>query len=161
MGSVSPRVARPTPLSWRVRCRKAATLHVADWGILLEAALTLLVVQLGLRTVGFPQLLDWTLTSPRMGRLSPSSEQVDHLAWLTGIPGRAVRASCLARSLTLGRLLNRRGAEARLRIGVRTGGEQLAAHAWVEWMDRVLDDHPHRVLGFAAFDRPIGAGSHG
>jgi transglutaminase superfamily protein len=38
---------------------------------------------------------------------------------------------CLAQSLTLTRMLSRRGIESRLVIGVRPG-ERFAAHAWVE-----------------------------
>lgn len=40
--------------------------------------------------------------------------------------------TCLSRSLTLMRLLARRGIAGRLRIGVKLGGGALDAHAWVE-----------------------------
>lgn len=44
---------------------------------------------------------------------------------------------CLAQSLTLTRMLARRGIESRLVIGVRPG-ERFAAHAWVECDGRPL-----------------------
>lgn len=43
-----------------------------------------------------------------------------------------VAGTCLSRSLTLMRLLARRGIAGRLRVGVKLGNGALDAHAWVE-----------------------------
>jgi hypothetical protein len=61
-------------------------------------------------------------------------------------------AGCLERSLTLWWLLERQGVHCQLRIGTRKAGEQLEAHAWVEYdgqaLNEVDDVHKH----YAAFD---------
>lgn len=49
-------------------------------------------------------------------------------------------ARCLQRSLALCFLLERRGVQAQLKIGVRKNGSALEAHAWVEYCGKVLND---------------------
>jgi hypothetical protein len=61
-------------------------------------------------------------------------------------------SSCLARSLTLWRLLARQGIGADLRLGVRQEGDRIAAHAWVEYQGAVLNDDAGVHQRFAAFD---------
>ena len=51
-------------------------------------------------------------------------------------------ALCLPRSLALLWWLKARGIQADLRIGVRKEGQELIAHAWVEYQGRVLNDAP-------------------
>ncbi len=55
-------------------------------------------------------------------------------AWAVGVASRhhLLPARCLERSVTLRYLLARRGVDSVLRIGARTVGQQLEAHAWVE-----------------------------
>ena len=67
-----------------------------------------------------------------------------------------VPVRCLARSVCLRWLLERRGIEARLRIGAARERGAFRAHAWVESGAIVLGDDPQRVARFRAFDRPIG-----
>lgn len=50
------------------------------------------------------------------------------------------RMRCLTQSLVLFRILRRRGLAAELRIGVRRVGDNLNAHAWVEYDGHVLLD---------------------
>ncbi len=54
-----------------------------------------------------------------------------------------VAPTCLRRSLTLIRELNRTGLAATLHIGVRNVGENVEAHAWVQAGDVVLNDDPY------------------
>ena len=49
-------------------------------------------------------------------------------------------AKCLQRSLALCLLLERRGFNTQLKIGVRKSDDELQAHAWVEYCGRVLND---------------------
>jgi hypothetical protein len=125
-----------------------------DWGVLVEAIVTLLVVQTALHVVDFPRLLSWTHRR-RPGTPLPA-DQVRQVAWLVSIAARLTPCRCLARSLTLARVLGRRGTVTEVRIGVLTEGGTLQAHAWVEWMGRVLNDHPGNVRRFAPFDESIG-----
>lgn len=62
--------------------------------------------------------------------------------------------TCLHRALALVWLLRAEGLTAALRIGVRPGDGNLAAHAWVEHDGLVLFDED--ASAFIAFDAPIG-----
>jgi hypothetical protein len=53
-----------------------------------------------------------------------------------------VKLACLPRSLALLALLERRGQQAELRLGVRKLPDALDAHAWVELAGEVLNDQP-------------------
>lgn len=54
------------------------------------------------------------------------------------LPRLPVDASCLLKSLTLSRMLARRGIDSVLVIGVDAPGEDFGAHAWVEVDGRAL-----------------------
>ena len=63
------------------------------------------------------------------------------------------RPLCLARSLALHYLLERRGIQgSEVRVGVRRAGTSLEAHAWVEWQGEVLGDDPLRINEFQQID---------
>jgi len=53
-----------------------------------------------------------------------------------------VKATCLRRSVTLLRELNRQERSATLHIGVRPGPGGIEAHAWLQAGDEVLNDDP-------------------
>jgi len=60
------------------------------------------------------------------------------------------RPLCLARSVALQRMLEAHGIRgSQIKIGVRRKGNELAAHAWVQYGDRVLGDTPSHVGSFA------------
>ena len=61
-----------------------------------------------------------------------------------------LRVRCLQHSLALQRLLERHGVSGRLMIGSRMDGGELAAHAWIEVADYVLDREAKRGA-FAPF----------
>jgi hypothetical protein len=65
------------------------------------------------------------------------------------IPGRP---NCLTRSVTLWWILRHRATDTTLRIGVRTAGGHLEAHAWVELAGLVLNDDPDVAERFPPFD---------
>jgi hypothetical protein len=62
------------------------------------------------------------------------------------------RPACLPRSLTLWWLLRRRGIDSDLRIGVRTAGGSLKAHAWVEHAGQVVNDEDDVAQRFVPFE---------
>jgi hypothetical protein len=137
----------------RTRFVRVASLGRQDWGVLAEAIVTLLAIQIALHVVDFPRLLSWTRRTSR-GTPLPA-HLVRHVAWLVSIAGRLTPCRCLARSLALSRVLGRRGVATEVRIGVLTDGGTLQAHAWVEWTGRLLNDHPGNLQRFAPFDRSI------
>ena len=60
------------------------------------------------------------------------------------------RPKCLVRSLALHRMLERSGIhDSVIRIGVMREGDELLAHAWVEYMGITLIDPPAAVAAFS------------
>ena len=68
-----------------------------------------------------------------------------------------VRPTCLEKSLALWWFLGRRGIASSLRIGTRTNGDRLEAHAWVERDGIALMETEEVRARFSAFDAPIEA----
>ncbi len=118
---------------------KVARLRKLSWPerqLLLEASLLLLAVDLLLRWRGFARARHFAEAG---SRAAPSprgqqSVQVDRVVWLVAVAARhhLYPMRCLVQSLTLQRLLRRRGVPAELRIGVQRDGESIGAHAWLE-----------------------------
>lgn len=114
----------------------------------------LLFVELWLRVGSFKMLQNFFDTKaeprPEIG-ISPIGEadngdEVDHMARIVSIAGRnhLIKMSCLRRALVLQWLLRRRGIQTQLRFGVRTQGNDLQAHAWLE-KDGILISEPELV----------------
>ena len=61
-------------------------------------------------------------------------------------------ARCLQRSVALCMWLEKKGLAPELRVGVRKDRGTVAAHAWVEFNGRVLNDGQHVKTVFGAFD---------
>ncbi len=153
------RSPEPTSARWRRRAAKAVSLSYQDWRVLADAWGTLLTVGVGVHGRSFPRLAAW---ATRVEPAAPTpAVDVERIAWLVGVAARATRFKCLVRSLTLSRVLARRGIATSVQIGVRPGDRELLAHAWVEWNGRVLNDNLAHVQEFVPLDRPIGAVFHG
>ena len=137
--------------------------RVERW-LLFQAAVTLLLVTLSLRTLG-PRRCYHGLArlSPMTGRGLLTGEHARHRAtrmgWLVGVASGhgLVRANCLTQSLTLWWLLRRQRILTDLCIGVRKHRGRLQAHAWMEHQGRVLNDDPEVCRRFAPFDGVSGA----
>jgi hypothetical protein len=127
--------------------------------MLLQALLLLPLAGLALRLFGFRR------SYVALGRLAPSPDrrpgegaavlcQAQATAHLVqrAAPHRPLRSTCLTRSLTLWWLLRRQGIASDLRLGVSRAGDQLRAHAWVEYRGSVLNDAEDVRKRFAAFD---------
>ncbi len=116
--------------------RRLASLRALSWADRVTAAAAfgwLLAAEAGLRVFGLPRTR--RLLAPRRLRTShrPAPAEVERLTLLTRKACRAVYpAGCLPRSLVLERCLQRAGAPAELRIGVRLEEGRFDAHAWVE-----------------------------
>lgn len=105
------------------------------------AVMGLPVTKLALRVFGFTRVGGMIARLPG-ARRQPGRATPGAAAGMVGAaaarPG--LRANCLERSLTLQWLLKLHGVESSLCIGVRHDADQLAAHAWLEAGDRVLND---------------------
>jgi hypothetical protein len=97
----------------------------------LEAWWELLVVSVWLRTPLRRHLLEPALRAQALDRRPPVADPLaDAVARASACHLKPM--TCLERALALQRLLLRRGAPVKLRIGVRREGEALEAHAWLE-----------------------------
>jgi Transglutaminase-like superfamily len=120
------------------------------------AALLLPVTRLALGVAGFRRWQS-VLRALSRGRERPPAgdalEQARRTAAMVGIAARrgVSRANCLPQSLVLWFLLRRQGIESRLRIGARKTNDSCEAHAWVEYLGRVLNDSQDVNQRFAAF----------
>jgi hypothetical protein len=95
---------------------------------------------------------------PRLGT-SPTDESV--------VTERAVRSvdvaaellptsiTCLPRSVVTSAIVQHRGVEATLRIGVRIDAHEFMSHAWVESGGRPINDDPAALVGFEPFEESI------
>ncbi len=130
--------------------RSLGRLSLAEWGVLAEAYCTVA----GFETLRRLTPVRWLLPrTPAPGAPAPdtSREQWERLAWLVDVAANRQpwRVRCLTRSLTLVRMLRRRGVPAEVRIGVRRGEAEWQAHAWVEWQGRVLHDPERQTESYA------------
>ena len=111
-------------------------LSAADRWLIIEAAVLLSTVQLGLAGLQFSVLrrvLDRLLCAvpPRhRGTLT-----VERFAWAVAAASRRLpfRSTCLVESLAVDAMMRRRGYASKIRFGVRPpNAGVLAGHAWVE-----------------------------
>ena len=122
--------------------RKFLALPKSEQALLVESWWGLLIMNLRLRWLRFARIRQEAgrvegVSPRRSGR--PTRQQIDRIAWSVEVAARQHLhpMHCLVRSLTLQRLLARRGVATELKLGVSKEQESLAAHAWVE-----LDGEP-------------------
>jgi transglutaminase superfamily protein len=129
-------------IRWRRRLGRLAAFTLSDWRCAGEALVTLPLVDLAARFVPPARLLGWATDLKRAPAGVLAHDEIRRVSWLVMTMARyhVVRVPCLARSLTLARLLARRGVETDVRVGVRSEAGRMAAHAWVEWQARPLGD---------------------
>jgi hypothetical protein len=138
------------------RLRRLISLSAGRRRALAEAWGRLLLVNLGLRTLGFRRILAAlsraVLPVPPQGADS-LGEWVAVAAWAVRAAAShgPIRANCLPQSLTLWWMLQRRGLDARIRFGARKTATGIEAHAWVELQGDVLNDRPDVASAFRPF----------
>jgi hypothetical protein len=78
--------------------------------------------------------------------VAPPRPTISELLWTVRVAGRVVpRAGCLTQVICARALLQRRGLESRMRVGVHRPGGSLEAHAWAETPEgRLLFDPGER-----------------
>ncbi|MDQ3569702.1 MAG: lasso peptide biosynthesis B2 protein [Actinomycetota bacterium] len=125
-------------------------------GSTLRAAIDGVIVTVTLKRRGVRPLLVKTDAAP--ARHDPYRSIQVSAAVDAGLGVIPVAPTCLRRSITLIRELNRLGLSASMHIGVRNVGEKVEAHAWVQAGEVVLNDHPditgaYVELGAGEFER--------
>ena len=142
------------------RLRRLLALSREERTLFLEAVLQLPVMAASLRLLGLGRTQ--ALLVRLAGRRQPLDVRPGDGA--VRVRARAVasaachgpfRSNCLQQSLLLWWLLRRVGIASELRIGVRTRGGRLEAHAWVEAQGQVLIDGVDVRERFAPFERAI------
>ena len=123
--------------------RKFVSLSSSDRNLLIQTAVLLSGIRLGLRFVSFPTLrriLD------KISKTAPNSTQayqstLNRVVWAVDIVSKYMPGGvkCLARALATQVLLARRGYLVQLHIGVaKDEAGQLEAHAWIESQGSVV-----------------------
>lgn len=128
----------------------------SDRSVLLRLALLVPLIELGLRIVGFKLVLNplRKFAVARQTIASPAAEIARHVRLLSLFHRQLpFTGNCLARSLALWYLLQRRGIVTEVRFGVRKQEGQIAAHAWVEYGGESLE--PAAPECYQAFGTPI------
>ena len=130
------------------------TLPRPDKRIFLAALLQLPLIWMGLRVLGLKRYQAWLQRKPHHDSGMLTQEEVMRMGALVNLAARhaPVPATCLTRSLLLCRLLQRKGTEAQLHIGVRLTQGELEAHAWVEVAGTPVNDRLDVSEQFAAFN---------
>jgi hypothetical protein len=122
----------------RMFLRRIRTWTIADYATVIESLATAAIVEAALRFCSIETILGMIETI-RPGHAATALD--DHgrarLSRFAAAPYRLLspRLNCLRHSLVLCAMLRRRGAPARLCIGVERQGDGLAAHAWVDVPD--------------------------
>lgn len=113
-------------------------LDAPDRSLVVEAAMLLAVVRIGLTAVHFPVLrraLDRAVRTFSRHTAGTSASPVSRLTWAVAAVARRwpFRSTCLIESVAVDAMLRRRGYASEIRFGVRPpSGSALAGHAWVE-----------------------------
>jgi hypothetical protein len=136
--------------------RKFRLLPREEKATLLAAFLLLPLVRAGLAALRLRRLENLINRGTFAGKRAEPDQAIAlarRITRLVDVAARYAGGACLARSVVLCFLLERRGVPARLRIGVRKQDGQLQAHAWVEAAGIRLNEAPDIGSRYAAFDR--------
>jgi hypothetical protein len=125
------------------RLSKFLALPAGDRRLLVEAALLLGAMRLGLRLLPFRTLWRLLERAPRPSTGFSTADPIapGRIAWAVSVASPYVLGvrPCLPQALAAQLLLVRRGFAARLRLGVARGDRgQVRAHAWMETDGRVV-----------------------
>src|SRR5688500_7228752 len=125
------------------KLRKARSLSLREWGWFLEAYAVLTATKLQL-LIAPRSIVERAVAkddvAPATTQTAPdiNERMVSSFAMATGV--HFLRPNCLPRSLSLWRMLRRRGIDAVVRIGAKMTGRRLDGHAWVEVGGVVVND---------------------
>jgi hypothetical protein len=131
---------------------KAATLNPRGWWLLLEAQVAVFQAQARVRRRPRGELVRELASDASPGTPAPTDPaRAEEIALALERVSRlgVGRPLCLARSIALHDLLERKGiGGSNIRVGVRLRDGHFEAHAWVELGGRLLGDDPSFVKSF-------------
>ena len=131
----------------------AITRRLRSLGLMSEAFLAIAVARVQMRL--WPvRTLSVAASEPVQSRETDVENVVRHFRSV--VQWHPMSTSCLHRSLALRAMLVRRGAAARVRIGLGEPPQMIPGHAWVEVGGRVVNDDEAAI---AARYRPLVIGS--
>lgn len=116
--------------------------------LLAWAVFLLPILNLGLVVLGYYRLrriLEKIIPLKKHEPYLSDSEIIFQAGKIAGVVSIAadhgfIRASCLRKSLMVWTVLRTRGVQSDICFGVRVTNSQLEAHAWVEYMHKVIND---------------------
>jgi len=137
------------------KLHKFLALPGLEKGLYLNAAFWLLVVKAGLYLLPFERLRGWMARfdepagkPAEMEEMRTTIQAIERIARVLA----PLRINCLPQALVGHRLLGRKGFNVELKIGVlKPPGDQLIAHAWLEYQGRVILGDLRGLEQFAAF----------
>ncbi|TAK34832.1 MAG: lasso peptide biosynthesis B2 protein [Chloroflexota bacterium] len=133
--------------------RRYAALSNSDRWLYLRAFAHLVVIDVGLKLLGYQRVLEKARPIADPERCSVSKDDYRRARRYARVIESAshhhfIRAQCLHRSLGLHHWLLSEGLPSELRIGVRKEHGALAAHAWVELAGYVVHEEAASVAPF-------------
>jgi hypothetical protein len=143
------------------RLQRFSALDSEARGIFLRAAVLLPLISLGLRIRGFRATQQGLQTFSFFSKAKKHLPENGDARERVGLSVRMVNAAarhgwgrptCLEKSLALWWLLRRQGITSSVRIGARTLGGKLEAHAWVECEGVALNEPGGEHRHYATFD---------
>ncbi len=121
----------------------------------LNAALWLIAVKIALHLLPFDRLRIWLTRSTQPdGNPQDIKEMRTIILAIERISQflASLRINCLPQALVGHRLLRQQGFDVQLRIGVlKNHGDQLTAHAWLEYQGQVVLGALHNLKQFTVF----------
>ena len=117
-------------------------------------ALGLRATRFTLRRFGFHRTVRILAGIPTPMRRYPLDPE-GPIGWaerIRSVSGRPYGGTCLDRSVLLWYLMQQRGLDGRIRIGVARDDDDLVGHAWVELDGRVVNDNPDVAGMYSVFD---------
>lgn len=139
-------MAEPKLTRWFKRAR---AMSLREWGWFVEsyAVLTATKLELLVSPRGLVEKAVARDEVPR-GDVAVNIDEAFVRAFAAASGHHFLRPNCLPRSLSLWRMLRRRGIAAVVRIGARMSERRLDGHAWVEVGGVVVNDRPDVATQF-------------
>ena len=129
--------------------RLASQLSLSDWLILIEAWRSLLGFWLALRLKSF-NTLSKTTYLPSKKKPTPPPRLHQLIGWAAHL--HLLPMTCLPKSLTLHRMLKRRGVDSQIKIGANKTPLGISAHAWVEVDGKAIGESEITLATFNVLD---------
>ncbi|BAS57119.1 hypothetical protein NIES2135_35290 [Leptolyngbya boryana NIES-2135] len=128
-----------------------------DRTLFLQAFLLLPLTAWSLEIGGLRQTQRWlNWLTAHCSKTANDPAQLHHIARIVNLAAQSSPwGNCLKRSLVLWVLLRYRGVETTLQIGVRRQQQLFLAHAWIEFENLVLNDHPDVAHQFSPFTQLV------